>query len=122
MKIEIEIPDQDIIDVLTTALEGGSNYWYWIKELPEVFDDPEFFDGNNSLTENICEYILINSENKIMISDVETDEELGYLCKDNIRTGINLFTSAGYQFDPAMDTNDADILFQYIVMGEVVYG
>ena len=116
MKIEIEIPDQDIIDVLTTALEGGSNYWYWVEKLPE------FFEENNSTSESVCKYVLASPENKIMISDVETDEELGYLCKNNIRTGISLFTSAGYQFDPAMDANDADILFQYIVMGEVVYG
>ena len=116
MKIEIEISDQDIIDVLTTALEGGSNYWYWIEELPKDLNK-EF-----STSESICKYVLAHPENKIMISDVETDEELGYLCKDNIRTGISLFTSAGYSFDPAMDANDADILFQYIVMGEVVYG
>lgn len=89
MKIEIEIPDQDIIDVLTTALEGGSNYWYWIKELPKDLNK-EF-----STSESICKYVLAHPENKIMISDVETDEELGYLCKDNIRTGISLFTSAG---------------------------
>ena len=116
MKIEIEIKDKDIVDALCTSLEGGSNYWYWIEELPE------FFEKNNSTTENVCNYVLAHLENKIMISDIETNEELGYLCKDNIRTGISLFTSAGYVFDPAMDANDADILFQYIVMGEVVYG
>lgn len=31
MKIEIEIDDQLIRDTLTSAFEGGSNYWYYIQ-------------------------------------------------------------------------------------------
>lgn len=116
MKIEIEIKDKDIVDALCTALEGGSNYWYWVDKLPE------HFDNTISTSENIINWVLYNQENQIEITDVETDEILGYLCKDNIKLGLELFIENGYIFDPAMDANDADILFQYIVMGEVVYG
>ena len=56
------------------------------------------------------------------LEDFKTDEILGYLCKDNIKLGLELFIENGHIFDPAMDANKADILFQYIVMGEVVYG
>lgn len=116
MRIEIEIKDKDIVDALCTALEGGSNYWYWIEELPEGLSN-EF-----STSESIINWILCNPENKIEITDVETDEILGYLCKDNIKLGLELFIENDHIFDPAMDANKADILFQYIVMGEVVYG
>ncbi len=30
MKVEMEMPEQRIQDLLTNALEGGSNYWYLI--------------------------------------------------------------------------------------------
>ena len=33
MKIEIEINDIDIINLLDGALEGGSNYWYFLPDL-----------------------------------------------------------------------------------------
>ena len=78
MKIEIEIKDKDIVDALCTSLEGGSNYWYWIEELPE------HFDSTISTSENISNWVLANPENKIEITDVETNEILGYLCKNNI--------------------------------------
>lgn len=32
MKVEIEITQQQIADLLTDALEGGHNYWYEIKK------------------------------------------------------------------------------------------
>ena len=32
MKIEFEIKDEDIINVLIGALEGGSNYWYKLSD------------------------------------------------------------------------------------------
>lgn len=115
MKLEIEIKDEDIIDALITALEGGSNYWYWIENIPKGLKD-------TLTSSNLIEWILSNPTNKVEITDIETDEVLGYLCKDNIKSGIELFISHGGDFDPAMDAGDADTLFQYIVMGEVVYG
>ncbi len=117
MKIEIEIKDEDIIDALSTALEGGSNYWYWIENLDYV---PENID--RSYVEYLINWILQDAEAKIKITDVETSEDLGYLSNDNIKRGIDLFINNGYVFDPAMDAGDADILFQYIVMGEIIYG
>jgi len=33
MKVEMEMPDERIQDLLCNALEGGSNYWYWIEKL-----------------------------------------------------------------------------------------
>ena len=116
MNIEIEIKDEDIICVLTTALEGGSNYWYWIDDIPEL-------SKNDKLSsENVINWVLLNPENKVEITDVETDEILGYLCKDNIKLGIELFIENCNVFDPAMDANDADNLFQYIVLGKIIYG
>lgn len=115
MRIEIEIKDKDIVDALCTALEGGSNYWYWIETLPE------FNNKIISLSENIIYYCL-NDKNNIEVFDVETMDLLGYISKDSIYNGLKLFIESYYKFDPAMDANEADILFQYIVMGEVVYG
>lgn len=115
MKIEIEIKDEYIIDALTTALEGGSNYWYWIENTPNELKDP-------LTSPNLIDWILSNPKNKVEITDVETNEILGYLCKDNIKSGIELFISNNGVFDPAMDAEDADVLFQYIIMGKIVYG
>jgi hypothetical protein len=119
MKVEIEIPDEDIKDAIITALEGGSNYWYWIEDLPEKITPVN--------SEKLVDYAFTNSlnpvvEEEIEVLDIETDDFLGYLNYRNIQRGLQKFIKEGYKFDPAMDADEADLLFQYIVMGEVIYG
>ena len=117
MKIEIEIPDQDIIDILTTALEGGSNYWYYLPDLSMLADSDEYLEDRIF---NACV-----AGGSIPVHGIETDEYLGEINLENIIRGIKLFIKIGtseHTLDPTMDANDADILFQYTVMGEVVYG
>jgi len=119
MNLEIEIKDKDIKDAIITALEGGSNYWYWIDSIPE-----KIIPVNS---EKLLEYAFTNSlnnivEEEIAVEDVETGDFLGYLNYENIQRGLQKFVKEGYIFDPAMDADEADVLFQYIIMGEVVYG
>ncbi len=105
----INIPNEDIIDVLITALEGGSNYWYYILET-----------SNRSSVKIVLD--VLTTEEEITVYDVETDDELGVLSRDNIKQGIKMFIENGYEFEPDMDADDADTFFQYVVMGEIVFG
>ena len=117
MEVKLNIKDEEIIDCLITALEGGSNYWYSIPDLSMVIKAK-----GKSLTESVI-ISALNHDVKIPVYDVENyDEELGIISKENIQKGLQLFLDNGYSFDVAMDADEADILFQYIVMGEIVYG
>ena len=117
MKIEMEIKDEEIIDVLTTALEGGSNYWYYLPDLSMV---EKIGFEKLCVTERIIVAALKGEQ--IPIHDAENEEDLlGYLSKDTIENGIKLFLSDGRFFAPDMDADEADALFQYIVMGEIVF-
>ena len=117
MKIEIEIKDEDIVDVLTTALEGGSNYWYY---LPDVSMTEKIGFEKLCVSEKIIVAALKGEQ--IPVHDLENEEDLlGYLSKENIERGIKLFLADGYSFDAAMDADEADVLFQFIVMGEIVF-
>jgi len=117
MKIKANIPDQDIIDCLVTALEGGSNYWYNMPDLTMLRSYKEAL----ALSERVAMSAL-DGEN-IPVYDIEDEEELlGFISKANIEQGIKLFVEDGREFDPGMDADEADVLFQFIVMGEVVYG
>lgn len=116
MKVEIEIKDEDIIDALCTALEGGSNYWYY---MPNI-DDVDNIDGKSSAE---CVIIhAIDGYSPIIVQDIETEELLGVISTKSIRKGLELFINNGHAFDPVMDAGDADTLFQFIIMGEIVYG
>lgn len=107
---------QDIIDLFVTALEGGSNYWYYIPTLP----------NNIKSSEQIGEHILKGGY--IVFHDAENQNEiLGTVDMDAILEAINTLKEKypdvweNILLESA-DANDADVFLQICVMGEVVFG
>lgn len=117
MEITINIPDSDIIDYLSGALEGGSNYWYNLPDLSMLTYTEE------DLATNIFESVNNDHDLLIPVHDIETNDFLGYISYDNISCGLSLYLEEnGFDNLDYMDACDYDLLFQYIVMGEIIYG
>ena len=125
MKVTINIPDQVIIDSISTALEGGSNYWYNLPVLSMI---------EKTKRKYLAETLFISAINgaQIPVEDIdEFDEDsddfeaIGYISKENIERGIQLYIENENRLptdDDPLDAEEADIFFQYIVLGEIVYG
>lgn len=122
--IKKTIDDQLIKDQIITALEGGSNYWYYLKDLSML---PEKKEGE-ALSERICRAVL--DEGKLIpVHDIEEPDEvsLGAIHVDTIKRGLQLMAE-DYpdQFNDMVEENGdaetADIFFQLVVMGEVTFG
>ena len=101
-------------DLLITAFEGGSNYWYLVK-----------LNINLSIEELIDKIFL--SED-FTIYDVEEPETiLGIINLEKLKKAEELM-STDYKneyrniINENWDANSADIYFQLATMGEVVYG
>lgn len=128
MKIQIEYEvNQDMIEnVIVSALEGGSNYWYFIDVADFEQDLPP--KGNLALTERISEAVLKNPSFKMPVYDVEDEEDvLGYLSQKNLRRGLELcakdYPDVFQRFiQDEIDAEDADTIFQLTVMGEITFG
>lgn len=112
------ITEEQVKDVLCTALEGGSNYWYDLD-----IDVPL----NMTYDEHIVEQVMKGES--IPVYDIEDDEDeerepLGYISLANIKRGFKLY--AEHNDIEALldggDANDADTWFQLAVLGEIVYG
>ena len=129
IKITIELDEQDLLDVLTTALEGGSNYWYLIDNWrslklkaanianEEGIPMEEIHCGVDKI------WLLIKRGIAIRILDAEEVEEyLGDLTMDALKKGAQMYIQERGHFDPCMDAEEADCFFQYAIMGEIVYG
>ena len=108
---------EDITNALVTALEGGSNYWYnidtmgfgWKKGIPHSIQ--------------IIEAVLYNDV-IFSVYDIEDDGSfLGYLSLENVNRGVDMFLTEfkGSELGD-VDGNLADVFFQYVIMGEVIYG
>ena len=108
---------------MITALEGGSNYWYFIKSLPKR-DDLKGLAFSEALSTLVWKH-----DEKIEVFDIENQDEeplgviekskivptLQKLSKEHNEVFVNL-TSENY------DAMDCDIFFQVLVMDEITFG
>lgn len=113
-------------NLLVTALEGGSNYWYFLKKkgmsyiekhTPEMENEPLAMRMFKALERNVS----------IPIHDYETGDLLGEINMHSIEKAeeklieINPIEFANILTED-YDANTADIWFQLAVMGEIVFG
>lgn len=121
--IPVDVQYQVIEDWLATALEGGSNYWYYLKDL-------HMLEGNRRTTP-VAELIARQcweGDVTIPVWDIEgdaTDEPLGFISRDTLERGCKLYTEQyeGDMSDDACgDADDADTWFQLVVLGEIQFG
>jgi hypothetical protein len=129
IQIKKEIDRSVLEDIFVTALEGGSNYWYYlsdeacrkIREAVPKSEDPY-------LSTAIVKAIL-DHDIAVPVNDAE-DEELvvGFIEKKTMADRLQLLSDSEHswaleaQISGDGDADSADIVFQYLTMGEVVYG
>jgi hypothetical protein len=120
-----KITKKDIIDLFVTALEGGSNYWYYLPEIPSGVRDIKRETGMET-SEAIGEYVLRGGN--IQVNDAEEEEEvLGTVDMGSLMDAIQKLKEdypRTYEniIDEEYDAEDADIFFQIATMGDVVFG
>jgi histidinol phosphatase-like PHP family hydrolase len=116
-------------DVFVTAIEGGSNYWYFLSDhaiakirraVPKE-EDPY-------LSTAILKAIL-DHDVKVEINDADDEEEvIGVITRGTMQARLQLLAESELKWaldahiKEQGDADSADIVFQYITMGEVIYG
>ena len=75
------------------------------------------------LAETIIRSVLEDETVKVPVYDLEDDEEiLGYLSRENIQKGLDLYVSNRGEFTDDLDGEESDVFFQYVVTGEITFG
>lgn len=113
IKVEINVPQQVIEDTLVSGFEGGSNYWLQIR---------------NDKTPMGKDYIKTLMRQGLAVEDQTTGKEymltkakvmraVKYMAQDPEYIGhfSNMIRQNG-------DSNTGDILLQFAVLGECLYG
>ena len=128
IEIKRTFDKQFVEDVIVTALEGGSNYWYYLTDAtvkaiktatPEMNGEPLSIRFTAALDNGL----------EIDIHDYEDPrEKLGTISKATMGDRTQKLIDDGYgdrlghdeEFEG--DGDDADIIFQYWVLNDIVYG
>jgi len=131
MKVTQEISKKRISDLLCTALEGGSNYWYRIEQFIEPqkleFMTDEPWNGGKPQLFRHLDYPL-NEGGALLISDRKQGGDLlGRLDLASIQRGLELMATKfpRHWGDFLAENDDAetgDVFLQCCLFGELIYG
>lgn len=120
-KIELEI---DLESIFVTAIEGGSNHWFDIsdsdyRKLKRQYPDEPF---STRVYLNFCHGNVLN-----VVDAEEPTEEIGVLYKSVAMKNLSkLLQDSNISIHNLVrgycDAGEADVVFQYMILGELVYG
>lgn len=129
MEIVKRIPREVIENVFVTALEGGSNYWYYLSEdaikiIRSVVPKTE----DRYLSTAICKAIL-DHDVEVPINDAEDEEVIiGYISKVTLQERLQKLLDSddswalNNELSEEGDATSSDVVFQYMAIGECIFG
>jgi hypothetical protein len=116
-------------DVFVTALEGGSNYWYYLPEESIKAIRKAVPKSEDPYISTAILKAILDHDVKIAINDAENDDEvIGVITRGTMQARLQLLSDSNerWALEAHMreegDAGSADVVFQYLTMGEVVYG
>jgi hypothetical protein len=123
------IPREVIENIFITALEGGSNYWYYLSpDTIKIIRSVVSKKDDEYLSTAILKAIL-DHDVEVPINDAEDEDEvIGYISKDTMQERLQklAYSADSWALDDELnekgDAVSSDVVFQYITMGEIVYG
>jgi len=127
MCLHVPITNEMIDNVFVTAIEGGSNYWYLIPD--KEYNVIKLLEPKAPLSTGLARAVMLHKVD-IDIHDAEDDDELlGTLSYNKIKERLgtahedeNIMRHLMAIVSDDYDAENADVVFQYLVMGEVIYG
>lgn len=127
--IKTELSNKDIGNLLISAFEGGSNYWYMILERiePKVWE----FEDKQSDGENFLYTCPLNPGGALMIDDSQADDPTlkkpVRLDQARIKQGLEIMAIKYPKYwadviSEDTDANTGDVFLQCCIFGELIYG
>ena len=127
LKIELGLPLERLEDIFVGALEGGSNYWYWM-------DEDAVTAIRSAVPKSEDPYLSTATFKAVMrgvsvpIRDYENQHEvLGHISMDTMPARLaKCGKESPHLIMEVLNENDdastADAIFQYLTMGEIIFG
>lgn len=128
MKIQIELDDSVLEDVFVTAIEGGSNYWYHLsRNAVGLIRNAVPREEESCLS--VATFKAVMKGVEVPIHDAEDiEEQIGLISLDTMADRLSKLATSGDRhhllahIEENGDSESADVVFQYLALGEVVYG
>lgn len=128
MKIEFEIDDSVLEDVFVTAIEGGSNYWYFLSdEAVRLIRKSVPKEEESHIS--VATFKAVMKGVEVPIHDAfDEEEQVGLISLKTMAERLSKLATSDERhhllahIEENGDADSADVVFQYLALGEVVYG
>ena len=129
--VKHKLDDEEIKDILTTAIEGGISYWACLGNDDEAWENARtsYKERTNEIP-YYCDvaFDVMNNGQAVIFYDEQDDDKKLAMSFGDFLNGCRLFEEKTgkciHQMldDGDFDAWDADMIIQYAVFGEVIYG
>jgi hypothetical protein len=118
-----------IEDVFVTALEGGSNYWYFLPEQSVKAIREAVPKSVDPYLSTAIGKAIIDFGVEVDISDIEDEEYvLGTISMKTLQERLQKLADSEHnwaldrEINEDGDTETSDIVMQFMALGEIIYG
>jgi len=128
LQITKQIPTEILENVFVTALEGGSNYWYYLPDESVAKIRKVAPRNTNPFVSLAIVKAILDHGVEVGINDAENeDDEIGVI---SLKTLLEWLQKLADEMPDAFnaelneegDAETSDIWMQYMTLGEIVYG
>lgn len=114
----------DFEDIISSAFEDGIAYWAGLDNSTKEWEKARKNNRNEYPTLDEIAYDILDGGKNIVLYDIEDDKERWEFGWNNLISGIEqAIANDDWNGDiDDLDANIADIIFQYGLWNEVVYG
>jgi hypothetical protein len=122
--------DRDTLEnIFVTALEGGSNYWYYLPHESILAIREAVPKSVDAYLSTAILKAILDHDVDVQICDAEDEDEVvGLISKSTMQERLQAMWNSPNrsilqaEIDGEGDADSSDVVFQYIAMGEVIYG
>ena len=125
VKVSVYLTDEDVADLMCTAIEGGIGYWACLDNTGDAFINAP---KEEPVSETAAK-IILNGGGVTFLED-EDRSQSWTLTLEKLLNGVKMFIEEdnrigcveGTRVEMAyIDANDADSIIQYALFGEQIY-
>lgn len=128
LQITKQIPTEILENVFVTALEGGSNYWYFLPDESVAKIRKVMPKNTNPFLSMAIVKAIIDHGVEVGINDAENEEdEIGVISLKTLPERLQKLADEmpdafNAELNEEGDAETSDIWMQYMTLGEIVYG
>lgn len=128
--LKLDVSREVLESIFITAIEGGSNYWYYIgEEAVKAINNVCPRASGMSFSERVFTAVYDYGVD-VALHDIEdiNGEPIGVLSKDTFKERLERCANEGcmwalqQEIDEQGDAATSDAVFQYLALNDLVYG